>query len=149
MNSNAQQEAAGRTLTGYRVNAKRVLQLAAFALMGGAVLAIVFLPTYPSISGSSSSSDPAVHLVGASQTALEVNGTAILAFLAVPFVAAAAPLLAIGRAWQPVSIGSALLLLVCTIITAVTIGVFIVPATIAAVIATFLPPRLLAMPGRK
>ena len=141
MNTNEQQMAAGRTRIGYRLNAKRVIQFVAFALMVGAVLAIAFLPTYAIISGTSNSSDSAAHAEVGSKTALEVNGPALLVFLAVPLLGAAAPLFAIGRGWQPVSVGSALLLVACTIITAVTIGIFMLPAAVAAATAAFLSPR--------
>lgn len=51
-------------------------------------------------------------------------------------------LAATGRAWQPLSITSAVLLTSLGIVAAASIGCFFAPATLVAVVGAFIPTRV-------
>jgi len=112
----------------------RVAQLIALALTAAAVIAVLFVPTYQI--ETSSSDHGASHFI---MNALVVNGPGMLVPLAIPLVFAAAPVVARGRAWRPVSIAAAVLLALFTAVALFSMGVFLVPAAIAEVVALFLP----------
>lgn len=119
------------------LSAKRLLQLAAFAL---AVAGSAYLAVVPVYSGSWTDSTGASGT--ASATLIEVNGTWAIVLLAVPVLITLVPLFARGRAWQVLSIAAAVLLGVVTILGSMTIGVFYMPALIVAIVAACLPVRV-------
>lgn len=118
------------------LSAKRILQLISVALAVGAAVAVANLPLYTQVTATSDG----VEQVG-SATVLDEAGLGYLAVLAIPVVAAVLPLPASGRAWQPLSILSAVLLAGWCILGALSIGWFFVPALAAAVVAVCLPMR--------
>ncbi|MDM4764400.1 hypothetical protein QT381_15475 [Galbitalea sp. SE-J8] len=115
-------------------NAKRVTQYVAAALALAAALAIALLPSYIQVSTTSDGQESIT-----SGTVLEVVGIWFLLVLAIPLILAALPLSATGRAWQPLSIVSAVLLSIFALVGSLSIGWYFVPATIAAIVAVFLP----------
>lgn len=115
---------------------KRALQLAALALAVAGAAAVALLPSYIRVS---TSSDGTEHVDAA--TVLEVVGVWYLAVLAIPVIAAVLPLPAIGRAWQPLSIVSAVLLAAFSFVGSLSIGWYFLPAAIVAIVAACFPTR--------
>ncbi|MCL2795099.1 MAG: hypothetical protein FWD85_07310 [Microbacteriaceae bacterium] len=115
---------------------RRTAQFIAFVLTVAAIIAIVFVPSY---SIETTSSDHGASYVVMS--AYAVNGGGILVPLAFPFVFAVSPLLTRGRAWRPVSIVSAVLLALFTLVAILSMGVFLIPAAIVELVAVFVPSR--------
>ncbi len=118
------------------LSAKRAVQLVALVLAVAAASALAVLPTYIEMSVTS---DGAQSVRGA--TLVEANGLWAAFLLAVPVVVAALPLLARGRAWQPLSIASVVLLFGCVIVGFLSIGWYFLPAAIAAAVGAGLSPR--------
>jgi hypothetical protein len=115
---------------------RRMAQLIALALVLLAALAVLVVPAYEgSVAGSSA------HAETTSSTVLEVSGPGVLITLVVPLVIAAAPVLTRGRPWLAVSIAAAALLTAFTALALLSIGVFLIPAAVAAIVALFLPVR--------
>ncbi|MDO5673233.1 MAG: hypothetical protein Q4G30_10330 [Actinomycetaceae bacterium] len=122
---------------GYRsVSPKRVAHIVALvlAILGAAVLA--FAPTY--IGSSTDGIGPATITY---RTAFEVNGLYLLFLVAVPIVLTLIPLLIRDRALHIASIACTVLLLFAVLISFMSIGVFFLPAALAALVAVFLQPR--------
>lgn len=118
------------------MTAKRITQVITVTLTIGASLAILLLPSYVTASVDSDG-----HEVVSAETALAVVGPWILALLAIPNVVAIAPLLARGRAWQPISIVSTLLLTGFGVASMLSLGMYFLPAILASIVAVFLPTR--------
>lgn len=116
--------------------AKRVAQLVALALVVAAILAILVIPSYESVTTDSSG-----HETVTVSNVLSVNGLGVLAVLAIPFAISAIPMLVRGRAWNTVSIVAAVLLGVFAAIAALSLGLFFVPALIAEIVAACIPSR--------
>ena len=117
-------------------NAKRIVQFVAAALALAAVLAVALLPSYIEVSTTSDGGE-----VVTSSTVLQVVGLWFLLVLAIPLAITLLPLPARGRAWQPLSIISATLLTLFTILGSLSIGFYFLPAMIASIVAAFLPTR--------
>lgn len=118
----------------YVWNAKRIVQVVAFAATLLATLATVFIPAYANLSGTAWGSQVA----GAG--VLQV-GPAVLGFLVIPVIAAAVPLFTRGHKWQPASIASVILLAAFAAVSITSVGLYFVPAIIAAAVAAGLAPR--------
>ncbi|MGF3057394.1 hypothetical protein [Microbacterium sp. YY-01] len=56
-------------------------------------------------------------------------------------IVAALPLFARDHAWQPASIASAILLAAFALVAVFTVGIFYIPAVIAAITAASMKPR--------
>lgn len=119
---------------------KRWLQFIALAFTVAAVLAIALLPSYIQVGQTTDSSGAAEEVVE-SATVLQVVGVWFLLVLAIPVLLALLPILATGNAWQPLSIVSAVLLGIFTVIGSLSIGWYFLPATLVAIIAACLPTR--------
>ena len=134
-----QRSATGEDLGGYRLNAKRIFQFAAFVLTAGAVLAALVLPGYTTMT-----SDSAGHVAVGSRTLLEVSGPGVIAVMAVPFLLALAPLLARANSWKRISAFSAALLLAFAAVAWLSIGRYFAPGAVIAVIAAFMPTGIVS-----
>ncbi|MFE7408045.1 hypothetical protein [Isoptericola sp. NPDC057559] len=111
------------------------------ALAGFVVAAL--LPVY---SGSTAemSGDPvtgaAVRTTETTATLAQVNGPGILVVLALPVVVAALPLLARrARGFLALRVTTAVLLVLMTLLGALSVGILFAPAAVAAVVAAALP----------
>lgn len=116
------------------LDGRRVVQLVALLL---AVAASSFLALVPVYSGAatSTSSDGTVTTTQQTATLLEVNGPGALAVLLVPVLLTAVPALWFGRGRTPAAVvGTALLALGC-VAGLLTVGVFYLPALVAAGLA--------------
>lgn len=129
-------EATGQDERTYLVNGKRVLQIIASALSLAAGLAVLFLPGYV-VATADSSGNQEIETV----TTLEWTGPWAIALVLIPFVIASLPLLLKGRAWQVVSVVSAVLLVVFGLLSSWSIGFYYLPAAAISLIAVFLPTR--------
>lgn len=116
--------------------AKRIAQVVTVALSLAATLAILVLPGYVTVSLDTDGTE-----IVSTASVLTVVGPSVLAVLTIPNLFAIAPLLARGRALQPVSIASAVLLAGFGVVSAATLGLYFVPAILGAIVAVFLPPR--------
>lgn len=116
------------------INARRLAQLIALALVVLAILTILLIPMY-----GSGTTDSSGQGATSTDTVLAVNGPGILAVLAIPLLISLAPVVVQGRAESPVSIASAVFLCAFTLIAMLSIGGFFLPAAVAEVIAAFLP----------
>ena len=96
---------------------ERWLQFIALAFAVAAVLAVALLPSYIQVSQTTSSSGAAEEVIE-SDTVLQVVGVWFLLVLAIPVLLALLPILATGKAWQPLSIPSAVLLGIFTVCAA-------------------------------
>ncbi|MEZ3160983.1 hypothetical protein AB1K54_10625 [Microbacterium sp. BWT-B31] len=119
---------------------KRWLQFIVLALALAAVLAIALLPNYIQVSQTTGSDGTDQEVIG-SATVLQVVGLWFLLVLAIPILLALLPILATGRAWQPLSIVSAVLLGIFAVVGSLSIGWYFLPATLVAIIAACLPTR--------
>ncbi len=108
--------------TGRYLQPKRTAQLVAFGL---AVVAAGLLALVPADG----------------QTLVDANGRGVLVTLAVPVALTLVPLLLVGRAWVVGSIVCAALLAAAVVVGLLSIGVFFLPALIAAVVGAALSPR--------
>ena len=128
-------EAGSWLRDGYqRIRAKRVAQLIALALAVAAMVMMVLIPTYTGVTMTSDGTE-----ITSRSTLVQENGASVLLVLAIPVALAALPLLARGRAWQPLSIVSATLLLGLVVLGLASIGGFILPAAVAAIVGACLP----------
>lgn len=128
--------ATGNNLHGYRMGAKRIAQFMALALVLAGVLALLVLPSYVSVTEDSTG-----HQSVEALPFLTVMGAGYLALLVIPVIIAAAPLLFRWRGWPVASIASAILLAAFAVVASLSIGVFFLPGTFAAIVAASLPPR--------
>ncbi len=115
-------------------SSKRLVQLFAAGLAVAAAVAVIALPLYAQESSTSSGD-----VQSGSATVLSVVGPQVLLALLVPVLDAALPLAARGRAWQPLSVASVVVLAVFVVLGSASIGWFFVPALVLAVIALFQP----------
>jgi len=129
-----QREATGNDPARYRWGAKRITQIVAAALTVAATLALLIIPSYTSVSENSAGEETIETL-----PLLAVVGTWYLVVLALPIVFTIAPLIPKHRRWQTVSVVSTILLVMFTVIGALSIGYYYIPAAIVAIIAVFLP----------
>ena len=120
----------------YVMNAKRMVQIITVVLTLAATLAILVLPSYVEVNMDSEGNESVSF-----ETILISVGSWFLAVIAVPNIIAVAPLLARGRAWQPVSIGSTVLLVGFAVIGALSVGFYFIPAILSSLISVFLPTR--------
>jgi hypothetical protein len=122
---------------------KRVLQLVAVGLALVAAAAVIALPLYSQVSSTSAGDQEAT-----SSSLLSVVGPTVLLTMLVPVLSAALPLVARDRAWQPLSVVSAMLLAVFVALGLLSVGWFFIPALIVSVIAVFQPvtPKSGAVP---
>ena len=120
----------------YAMNAKRMVQIITVVLTLAATLAILVLPSYVEVNMDSEGNESVSF-----ETILISVGSWFLAVIAVPNIIAVAPLLARGRAWQPVSIGSTVLLVGFAVIGALSVGFYFIPAILSSLIFVFLPTR--------
>ncbi|SEB39434.1 hypothetical protein SAMN04489806_0393 [Paramicrobacterium humi] len=111
------------------VNGKRIAQIIAVVLALAADAMILFGTRYTDVTSDSSGHESTV-----TRSFLEVNGPMILISLAVPVVVAALPLFFPHRGWQAASVASVVLLAIFVFLGALTIGVFFMPALIAAIV---------------
>lgn len=138
------QERTGVSLRPAYFTVKRVAQYMAAAFAVAAVLAAALLPVYTSVaSGSAGQVD------ASSANLVQVNGLSVLLVLAVPLAMVILPLPATGRAWQPLSIVSTILLTTFAAISAASIGLYFLPAVLAAIAAAVLPGRSRRLASRK
>ena len=72
---------------------------------------------------------------------LQVVGAWFLLVLAIPALLGLLPILATGKLWQPLSIVSAVLLGIFSIIGSLSIGWYFLPATLVAIVAACIPTR--------
>ncbi|MCL1870092.1 MAG: hypothetical protein FWF90_06720 [Promicromonosporaceae bacterium] len=118
---------------------KRWWQLAAVALV---LVAGALLATIPVYAGSSTAmSDGTTTTVDSNATLFAVNGPAAVLPLVLPLLLAALPLPWRGKAWQVTSIVSAAVLWVFCLLAGFTIGLWMVPAAVCALVAACLPVR--------
>jgi len=115
-------------------SSKRLVQLFAAGLAVAAAVAVIALPLYAQESSTSTGG-----VRSGSATVLSVVGPQVLLTLLVPVLGAALPLAARGRAWQPLSVASAVVLAVFVALGSASIGWFFVPALVLAAIALFQP----------
>lgn len=115
---------------------KRIVQLLAAVLAATATAWLLVAPVYAGLSEDSMGNRSETRA-----TLLEVNGPQVLVVLAIPVVLACLPLLATGRAWQPVSILATVTLGVVVALGILSIGIFYAPAAMALLVACFLKPR--------
>lgn len=120
--------------------ARRVVQIVATAFALAAAFLAAFGPAYSSVTETVDEAGQTT-TQATSATLVEVNGAWVLIVLAVPVLLAAMPLGATGRWWQPLSIASAVLLIIVVVVGSLSIGWFYIPAMIAAIVAVFLPTR--------
>lgn len=120
------------------MNPQRIAQLVALGLAVVAALAALFFPAY-----TIATSDSAGNQVETTQSIFEAHGPVFLAIVAVPVVFAAAPLVARGQAWRPVSITSVVLLGAFVLVGILSIGTFFIPAFVCALVALFLSPHFM------
>jgi uncharacterized membrane protein len=120
----------------YRMNAKRIVQIITLALTLAATLAILVTPSYLQVSSDSNGNESI-----STESVLTVVGTWFLAVLAIPNIIAVAPLLARGRVWQPVSIGSTVLLVGFGVVGALSVGFYFIPTILSSLVSVFLPTQ--------
>ncbi len=116
--------------------AKRLVQVIALllAVLGGWL--VLVLPSY----GSATMDSSGVEALAA-VTMLGAVGPAAVGLAAVPVAIALLPLFGVGRAWQPLSIVSSVLMGCFVLLGILSIGFFFVPALLAGLVAVFLEPR--------
>jgi uncharacterized membrane protein len=135
------QIATGDNARSRYLSVKRVLQLVAAAVALAGAMAFLFLPSYVEVTQSSDGPDSI-----ATPTVLEVMGPVAFLLAAVPIASALLPLFAKGKAWQQLSIASAAILTLYTVIGALSLGFFFFPATVFALVAVFLPTHHVRAP---
>jgi hypothetical protein len=129
------------------LTAKRILQILAFLLV--LVGCVAYLHSEGTVSefgpDPSSQGDPMVPILLSThqENLLQLGGFAILGFVTLFVVVAGAPLPIRGKAWQPVSIASAVVLALPALVLGWSILNFFIPAAAASIVAVFLPPRRL------
>lgn len=114
------------------LNRKRVWQLVALVLAAAAAVVALVAPLFA-----------VTQPQGVGQTvvranALEVAGPSVFIVVAIPILLAAAPLALRGRAWAWASYASAAGLIIYTITGLFSIGLLVLPATLAAVVGAFI-----------
>ncbi len=110
------------------------MQLVAAGLAVAAAVAVIAVPLY-----AQESSTSAGGMESGSATVLSVVGPQVLLTLLIPVLGAASPLAARGRAWQPLSVASVMVVAIFVVLGSASIGWFFVPALVLAVIALFQP----------
>lgn len=128
---------------------KRLMQLIAFiaAVVGSAF--VLFAPVYSIVTGSSSGSSSGStsgstsgHVVETTQTLIDVNGAWVIILAIIPVVVAAFPLLLRGRSRVVATIVAAVILVVFVGISAASIGLFYLVSAMSALVAIFVPGRV-------
>ena len=118
-------------------DAKRVAQLIAFVFATVAGIAVLFVPSYATVTSDSGGNET----IGSS-TVWEVNGPISLIVIAIPIAVTILPLLVRGPSWPAVSVIAAVLIGLFAVIGSFTIGFYFIPAVAAEIVAVFLPSRL-------
>ena len=115
---------------------KRVLQIVAFVFTIAAALVVIFLPGSIEVSQDSTGRQAVT-----TPTLIQSSGGAILVPLLIPVILTVIPLLVRNRGWQATSIVATVILAVFAIIASASIGMFYLPAVVAAVTSLFIPSR--------
>lgn len=115
-------------------NTKRGWQLASLLLAISAAAAAFLAPIF-TVAAQQGAGQTEVRA-----TAYEVSGPSVFLVVSIPLLFAALPLLLRNRAWVVVSYICAVGLIIYTVTGIMSIGLFFLPATITAVIGTFIQP---------
>lgn len=113
-------------------NVKRIWQIAALVLTLAGALAVVFAPLFTTITQEGAGQ------IEVRASAFDVDGPAVLWLAAIPVVLAAIPLTLKHRAWVITSYVCALGLILFSVISRATIGMFFFPASLIALVAAFI-----------
>jgi hypothetical protein len=114
----------------HHLDSRNVRQVLALSLAIVASLVLLFVPMYTQAKVTSGGPEQVSH-----PTLLETNGPSVFVALLIPVALTALPLLIRGRARTPVSVATAVALIVFVVIGSGSIGWFYVPALAAAVAA--------------
>lgn len=113
-----------------RPDSRNVRQALAVSLAIGASLVLLLVPMYTEVKLSAGGPEHVGH-----PTVLETAGPSIFVPLLIPVALTALPLLVRGRARTPVSVATAVALVVFVVIGSASIGWFYVPSLVAAIAA--------------
>jgi ABC-type sulfate transport system permease subunit len=116
--------------------AKRLVQVVAIVLAVLGAWLMLVMPSYGTASMESGGTETFEML-----SMLDAVGPAALGLAAVPVAIALLPLVGVGRAWQPLSIASSVLMGCFVVLGILSVGFFYVPALLAGLVAVFLEPR--------
>jgi hypothetical protein len=128
------------------LDARRVVQLVALLLAIAAAVFLVFAPTGTGVT-SSVDADGTVTTTEHAVTLLDVNGGGVLGVLLAPVVFTLVPALWVGRGRTVAAIAGTVLLGLLCVAGMMTIGVFYLPAALAAALAFVAKTRPAAAVG--